>query len=136
MLYCCSFMKPSLIYFDDICVLCSRSVRFISKNDPKRKFQFASLHSDHFARTAARLKIDSDQQPDSIVLIQSNKIYSRTTAVIKIAAGLRFPWPLFTIFILIPRFIRNPLYDLIARNRYRLFGKRESCFVPEKRTIN
>ena len=125
-------MSQSIIYFDNLCVLCSRSVRFIYKNDPRGKFHFASLKSDNFERKIEDLKVNLDSIPDSIVLFHRDKIFTRSGAALRIVARLRFPLPLLTIFFIIPRFLRNPLYDLIASNRYRWFGKKDQCFVPEE----
>lgn len=124
-------MHRSIVFFDDICVLCSRSVALILRNDPKGKFAFASIGSEIYQQKLKELKLDARDLPDSIILLHKSKIYTRSTAALRIAAVLRFPWPLFAIFYLVPRFLRNPFYDLVARKRYQWFGKREECFVPD-----
>lgn len=107
-------MDSSIVYFDDICVLCSRAVQLIIRNDPHGKFVFGASNSE------------------SIILAQNDKKYLRSSAVLRIAAQLRFPWPLLTVLFIIPRFIRDPFYQILARNRYRWFGRMDKCFVPSE----
>ncbi len=67
----------------------------------------------------------------TVKLIQGHKVYDRSTAVLRIACGLRFPWPLMGIFLLIPSFMRDPVYNMVARNRKRWFGERTTCYLPD-----
>jgi predicted DCC family thiol-disulfide oxidoreductase YuxK len=109
--------------------LCNGSVRFIIARDPEAYFRFAPLQSE----TGRRLLVESglsDSPPDSIVLIQGGRAYTQSAAALRIARRLRFPWPLLYALILVPSFFRDWLYDLIARNRYRWFGRREVCMTP------
>ncbi len=127
---CLHVMKDYTIFFDDICVLCSRSVQFIQKYDSKGRFYFASLDSDAY-REIAHLVPAGAPEPDSVILYRKGKIYLKSSAVLRIAARLQFPVNLLSAGWIIPRFIRNGLYDWIARNRYRWFGKRETCYMPD-----
>jgi len=128
LLYCCTSMEPFIVYFDDHCVLCSRSVRFIHRHDRKDRFRFASIDP-----VVARREERSDQSavPGSVILYENGRVYERSTAALRIAARLRFPVFLLTVGFILPPFIRNAIYDWIARNRYRWFGKRETCFLPD-----
>lgn len=122
-------MSQHIVFFDEICVLCSWSVRFIFKNDPEGKIYFASFQSDAFHQISERVTINSDQ-PESVIFLSNNNIYNQSSAVLKIVGLLRFPWPILKIVYIIPKGLRDAVYRLIARNRYRWFGKRETCFIP------
>lgn len=118
-----------IILFDGICNLCNASVNFIIKNDKKKFFVFASLQSDVAKEillqfSAKKLNLDS------IIYIENGALYEKSTAALKIAKQLRFPWPIFYLFIIIPPFIRDKIYNLIAKNRYKWFGKKDSCMIP------
>lgn len=123
-------MDRSIIFFDDVCVLCSKSVQLIIRNDPRGRFQFAAIGSERCLQLLNEHDYQGQEVPDSIILYHKNKIYTRSAAALQIASKLRFPWSVFVIFYIIPGFIRDPIYDLIARKRYHWFGKRERCFVP------
>ncbi|MFC2080319.1 thiol-disulfide oxidoreductase DCC family protein [Bacteroidota bacterium] len=122
-------MNSPVIFFDDICVLCSRSVQFIYRNDNKKLFYFASMNSESFKKIADNPGIHSSSS-ESVLLYSNGKVYSRSGAALRIASKLRFPWPLITLLFIIPPFLRNGIYDWIAWNRYKWFGKRISCFLP------
>ena len=121
--------------FDGVCNFCNGAVRFIAANDPDRHFAFLSLQSPR-AQTllGERVPTASGQaepaEPDSVVLLRNGVVYERSDAVLHIALGLRAPWPLAFAAILIPRAWRDALYRWIARNRYRWFGRTESCPLP------
>jgi len=116
----------NIVLFDGICNLCNASVRFISKHDKKSKIQFASLQSETAKQLLLNKAIDT-QKIDSIIFITDEKIFFKSNAAIEIAKMLDgFPNYL-KYFQFIPRAIRDIVYDLIAKNRYRLFGK--SCAV-------
>lgn len=118
-----------LILFDGDCNLCNSSVQFVLKRDPKAMFQFASLQSQ--AGREALAMVASLDQPDSIMLIRAGKLCVKSTAALGIARGLRWPWPLLSVFWLVPCWLRDLVYDWIARNRIRWFGKPELCWVPK-----
>lgn len=117
------------ILFDGVCNLCNGFVTFVIARDPGARFQFASLTSE----AAARVLRDAGVAlpiPDTIVLVEGGKAYFRSDAPLRIARGLTFPWPLACALIVIPRFIRDRVYDFIAARRYRWFGRRDVCMVP------
>ncbi|MBI3817320.1 MAG: DUF393 domain-containing protein [Planctomycetes bacterium] len=125
-------MNRRVVLFDGQCNLCNGAVKFIIPRDGKATFQFASLQSDaakHLIRDANAPSANS--LPDSILLIDEAGLSMRSTAAIRIARRLRFPWNLFWAFIIIPRPIRDAIYNWIARNRHRWFGKRDACMVPQ-----
>jgi predicted DCC family thiol-disulfide oxidoreductase YuxK len=111
-----------IIYYDGYCNLCSRTVQWIVKNDSKKRFALRP-----FEQTGEGQRAD----PESVVLEENGSRYTKTAAAIRIAMGLRFPWPVLGILLIIPRFMRDPVYDLIARNRKRWFGRRSDCFIPD-----
>ncbi len=122
--------EKDIIFFDDICVLCSRTVRWVYRYDRKQRFCFAAVDSDQYRETLAT-QSGHDQDIDSIVLKTGDRIYYRSDAVMQIVKKLQFPVSLLFVFAIVPRSLRNGVYDWIARNRYRWFGKRSSCFVPD-----
>jgi predicted DCC family thiol-disulfide oxidoreductase YuxK len=127
---CSNNMESPVIFFDDVCVLCSRSVQFIHRNDRKKRFYFASLDSEAFREVRHLLKM-KEAGLDSVILYHKGRLFLRSSAALRIASKLKFPWPLFTVGWILPPFIRNGLYDWIARNRYRWFGKKDQCFIPD-----
>ncbi|WP_312096453.1 thiol-disulfide oxidoreductase DCC family protein [Niallia sp.] len=116
-----------IILFDGVCNLCNSSVQFIIKRDPKKQFFFASLQSE-VGKSLLEKHHLSDV--DSVVLIKKNKRYIESDAALEICRYLSNGWKLLTILKIIPSFLRDPLYRYIARNRYKWFGKRESCMLP------
>lgn len=121
--------RPVLL-FDGVCNLCNNSVNFILDRDKKERFFFASLQSDYADHMLSEFGEDA-QKLDSVVLIYQGKIYRKSRAVLRAAKLIGRGWQLlYFIFIIIPPFIANPVYDFIARNRYRWFGKRDSCRMP------
>ena len=123
-------MNSPVIFFDDLCVLCSRSVQFIYRNDIKKRFYFASLESEAFNGISGQFNQDKSI-PKSVILYDNGKVYSRSGAALRIAWRLRFPLPLLALALIVPPFLRNAFYDWIARKRYAWFGKRDTCFIPE-----
>jgi predicted DCC family thiol-disulfide oxidoreductase YuxK len=121
-------VKHPVIYFDGICNLCNASINFIIKRDPKGHYKFASLQSEYAVENLPDELTRVGQLP-TLVLIDKN-IKTRSTAALTIAKHLSGLWPLIYIFIILPPFIRDFFYDLIAKNRYKLFGKRDHCMIP------
>jgi predicted DCC family thiol-disulfide oxidoreductase YuxK len=120
---------PHIVFFDDDCVLCNRSVWFIIGRMAQASIAFASLQGD----TADRLLSPYGTVPKElkgVVLLSRGKIYRDSTAALHICLLLRFPWKLLFALIIIPPFIRNVFYHFIARNRYRWFGKKHQCILP------
>jgi len=120
-----------LVLFDGYCNLCNDSVRFIIKRDPKERFRFSGL-----SWKPARELLDDPAKhtdSDSILLYRGGKLYEKSTAALKIATRLKGLWPVFGVFLVLPRFLRDAVYDFVARHRYRWFGKRETCMMPDKK---
>ncbi len=121
--------STAIILFDGVCNLCHSSVQFIIAHDKAAHFKFASLQS---AYGQALLK-DHDLPThdfDSFVLVEKEQVFTESTAALKVARRLDGFWSLLSIFLILPSFIRNPFYRFIARNRYRWFGKKDSCLMP------
>lgn len=119
-----------LILFDGVCNLCNASVQYVIKHDKKNIFMFAALQSDVGQKVVKDFHIDT-KKTDSILLYSPEKgVYYKSTAALKIAYHLGFPNSLMSVFLIVPVFIRNWVYDYIAKNRYKWFGKKESCMIP------
>lgn len=119
----------SIVLIDGVCHLCQGLVRFIIPRDPKAGFLFAPLQSEAAGRMLSAGGLGSEQL-NTVVLVENGTCYTESAAVLRIARGLRFPWPAAYIFILVPRPLRDALYRLVARNRYRWFGRDEQCLLP------
>lgn len=122
-------MKDKIILFDGVCNLCNGAINFIIKHDPKGIFKFASLQGETGKQLLAQYNIDP-QETDSIVLIDNDQVSVKSSAALRIAKNLNQGYPLLFGFMIIPTFIRNGVYDFIAANRYKWFGKKESCMLP------
>lgn len=121
--------EKKIILFDGVCNLCSSAVIFILKRDKKNIFLFASLQSDLGQELLGKFGIDP-VKTDSLILISERQAYIKSGAALRIARGLKGGYPLLTGFLIVPKFLRNGVYDFIAKNRYRWFGKKESCMIP------
>jgi predicted DCC family thiol-disulfide oxidoreductase YuxK len=119
----------SVILFDGVCNLCNASVDFVIRNDPTAHFQFAAMQSDAGYQLLKQTGISPDGLA-AVVLWEAGQVYTASTAALRIARKLRFPWPLFYVFTLVPPGLRNAVYIWVARNRYRWFGKRDTCRLP------
>ncbi|MDO8996647.1 MAG: thiol-disulfide oxidoreductase DCC family protein [Sediminibacterium sp.] len=118
-----------VILFDGVCNLCNSSVQFVIKHDPKKKFRFASIQGDYGQQVLKQFHLPPDSL-NSFILLKDNQIYTHSTGALKVAKQLSGAWPLLYVFIIIPPFIRNAVYQFIANNRYKWFGKKESCAIP------
>ncbi|AGC78362.1 putative DCC family thiol-disulfide oxidoreductase YuxK [Nonlabens dokdonensis] len=118
-----------IVLFDGVCNLCNGAVLFIIKHDKKDRFRFAALESKIGEELLARHQIDPTKI-DSIVLISGDTAFAKAGAALRISKHLSGLWPLLYAFIIVPKFIANAVYDFIARNRYKWFGKKESCMIP------
>lgn len=118
-----------IILFDGECNLCNGSVQFIIKRDKKGQIRFAPLQA-----AAARQLLGTQEvlagELSTFVFIDNGKIYTRSTAALRVCRYLRGLWPVLYAFIVVPRFIRDGVYDWIAANRYKWFGHRQECMVP------
>lgn len=117
-----------IILFDGVCNFCDRSVQFIIKYDQSAYFQFASIQSDVGQTLLAQYGVP--ENIDSVILIEHGKAYFESTAALKICKRLDSFRPVCYIFILFPPSIRNIMYRMFAKNRYRLFGQNEKCLLP------
>ncbi|WGQ08651.1 DUF393 domain-containing protein [Pedobacter gandavensis] len=138
--------EHGMIFFDGICNLCNHSVQFVIKRDRNDYFRFAALQTEVAKAQLAFLNVEEkrttssknqqesltahEQQLNTIILLENGKTYYRSTAALRIARRLSGFWPLLYGFIIIPPFIRDFFYQLISKNRYRIWGKQESCMVP------
>lgn len=118
-----------VVVFDGVCNLCNATVQFILNRDPAGRFRFAANQSAVGRQLLERLGLDP-ADVTSVYLIEEGRIWSRSTAVLRILRQLRQPWPLAYGLILIPRPLRDLAYGVVARLRYRLFGRREACRLP------
>lgn len=118
-----------IILFDGVCNLCNDAVTYIIKRDKKNVFKFAALQSEIGQELTSKFNIDTSKV-DSIILIDGEKHYEKSSAALRIAKYLSGAYPLLFGFMVVPKFIRNSVYDYIAKNRYKWFGKKESCMIP------
>ncbi len=123
-------LQGPILLFDGVCNLCQASVQFVLKRDARRAFRFASLQSPIGVELAARFAVDADCL-SSVVLILDGNAYTRSTAALRTVKLLRTPWPAMGIFLIVPKFIRDAVYDFIGDRRYRWFGKMDVCWVPD-----
>ncbi|WP_347175301.1 thiol-disulfide oxidoreductase DCC family protein [Polaribacter uvawellassae] len=122
--------NKQLVLFDGVCNFCNASVLKIIKKDTQNLFLFASLQSEIGKQITNHFKIDT-KKTDSIILVTSkDNYYSKSSAALKIAKHFGRFWMLFQIFWILPKAFRDFFYDYIAKNRYKWFGKKESCMIP------
>jgi predicted DCC family thiol-disulfide oxidoreductase YuxK len=120
---------PDIVVFDGVCNLCTHSVRFILRHEAGPHFQFASLQSPAGARLLTTFGF-SPEDAKTFVLIADGKPYVKSDAAILVANRLKGSWRLVRFVKIVPRSLRNWIYDVVARNRYRWFGKAEACMIP------
>jgi predicted DCC family thiol-disulfide oxidoreductase YuxK len=124
-----------IIIFDGVCNFCNKSVNFIIKRDKKNIFLFTPMQSKIAQDLILKYQIKNFDY-DTILLIKNDKYYSKTDAVLEILHDLSGLWIVFRVFKVLPKSMRDYGYDLIAKNRYRLFGKADSCMVPTRELKN
>lgn len=121
--------SQGVILFDGVCNFCNTTINFIIDHDPKQHFRFASLQSD-----AGQQLLRQHHEPttdfDSVILLKGGKVFHKSDAALEIALDLGGLWPLLYGFKIVPRFVRNAVYDFVARNRYRWFGRLDACRLP------
>ena len=118
-----------IILFDGVCNFCNASVNFIIARDKKYIFRFTALQSDPGEELQRKFLLDP-KDLSSFILIEGDKYYKKTTAALRVAKDLGFPWNLCYVLVIIPPVIRNIAYNIIAKYRYKWFGKRDACRVP------
>lgn len=120
-------MHP-VILFDGVCNFCDASVQFILNRDPKGTFHFASLQSEAGQELVKKHNVPADV--DSMILIEDGMVYYKSTAALRISRHLEGAWKWLYALIIVPSPIRNIVYDIIAKNRYKWFGQKDSCMLP------
>ena len=123
------YSEHPVILFDGVCNLCNAFVQFVIRHDPKHNFRFASLQSTFGESIMKRFDLPLNKY-GSFILYANDKIYTRSTAALMVSKKLNGLLPGMYAFMIVPAFIRNAVYDLVARNRYKWFGKKESCWLP------
>jgi len=118
-----------VVLFDGVCNLCNSSVQFLIRKDRQARLRFASLQSEFGQAVLQKFNLPQNNF-NSFVLLEGEKIYLRSSAALRITRYLGGFWRVFQIFWIVPPFVRNALYDLIARNRYKWFGKKTECMMP------
>jgi predicted DCC family thiol-disulfide oxidoreductase YuxK len=121
----------AIILFDGVCNFCNSTINLVIRKDKKDHFRFAPLQSVTGEKILKENGVDANQT-ESVILYENGKIYKRSAAALRISRHMSGLYPLLYGFMLVPPFIRNAVYDWIAKNRYKWFGKRESCMVPTK----
>jgi predicted DCC family thiol-disulfide oxidoreductase YuxK len=124
-----STIQHPIIFFDGVCNLCTGVVRFVIKHDPAQKFRFASLQSEVGQQLLEKYNLPTEEF-GSFILFEKGKVYTRSSAALRVAKKLNALWPALYAFMIIPPFIRNGVYNWVARNRYKWFGKKEACWIP------
>ncbi|MBL0334875.1 MAG: thiol-disulfide oxidoreductase DCC family protein [Chitinophagaceae bacterium] len=119
-----------VIIFDGVCNLCNKSVQFVLKRDRKKQFRFATLQGKAADTILQNAGLAADEL-NSFILFDKGKIYTRSTGALRLCRKLSGAWPLLYGFMIVPRFIRDAVYKWIARNRYKWFGKKETCMIPD-----
>lgn len=117
-----------IILFDGECVLCSANAQFVLRHDRRGHFRLAPMQGEAGAAICRAHGMDP-LAPDSILVVEGDRVWRDSDAVLRICTGLGFPWRLLAAFRLVPASLRDPAYRWVARHRYRLFGRRETCWV-------
>ena len=121
--------EAHILLFDGVCNLCNSIVQFIIKRDPKGKFKFSSLQSESGQALLRQFGLPTNDF-DSFVFISGDKYFLKSSAGLHVLKKLGGVWKVFFIFIIFPRPLRDFIYNFIAKTRYRIFGKRDTCMVP------
>ncbi|MEO5571835.1 MAG: thiol-disulfide oxidoreductase DCC family protein [Bacteroidia bacterium] len=125
------FQNHGIILFDGVCNYCSRWVDIIIKHDKKDYFRFATLQSETAKKLLNQKGIGEVNFPDSVILIEKGKLFLKSDAGLEVFRKVGFPFSILYCLIVFPKSIRDGIYDFIANNRYKWFGKKEVCRIPE-----
>jgi predicted DCC family thiol-disulfide oxidoreductase YuxK len=118
-----------LIVFDGICIFCSAFIKMVLRHDRREAFRFVIAQSTLGQALYQHYRLDARVFETNLVIVDG-RVYTKLDAFVQVAKTLELPWPLFAVVQVLPRFLADRLYDAIARNRYRLFGRTENCMVP------
>jgi len=119
----------SIVLFDGVCNLCNSSVQFIIKRDKKKQFLFAPLQGKKGQEIFSKYSLPAGEL-NSFILAEGDNIYIKSTGALRMLKKLGSPWSLLYAFIIVPPFIRDGIYSWVAKNRYKWFGKKDSCMIP------
>lgn len=122
-------LSNAIILFDGVCNLCNGAMQFVIKRDKKSYFNFASLQSVEAQKLLEKYTLPLSDF-NSFILIENDKAYIKSTGALMVLKKLNGLWPLLYGFIIIPKFIRDKIYEWIACNRYKWFGKKNECMIP------
>ena len=121
--------RHPIVLFDGVCNLCDGFVQFVMKRDKAGIFRFAPLQSEAGRVLLRHFNLD-EAAMDTVVLIENGALHTKSTAALRTVRNIGGVWGLAYAFIILPKFIRNSVYDFIAKNRYRWFGKKDACMIP------
>lgn len=121
--------NKGLVLFDGVCQFCNSSVNFMIRKDNTDYFRFLPLQSELGQKIIRQFNLDPENL-QTVILLENKRIYTRSTAALRIARKLKGGWKLFYGFVIVPAFIRDAVYNVVAKNRYKWWGKRDSCMVP------
>ena len=123
-------MKSPVVLFDGVCNLCNGVVQYVLKRDKQDRFKFASLQSD-FGQKVLKEQGYSQSEFKTFLLLEEGRLYSKSDAALRLFSSFSGVWFLLKVFYLIPRFLRDAVYDFISKRRYKWFGKQDSCMLPD-----
>jgi predicted DCC family thiol-disulfide oxidoreductase YuxK len=118
-----------ILLFDGVCNLCNASVLFVIRRDKKKEIKYAAIQSKQGKMLLQQYHIE-EAYLGSLIFIEDGKVYLKSTGALRLCKYLKGLWPALYLFIFVPPFIRNAVYDFVAKNRYQWFGKKETCMVP------
>ncbi|WP_443946306.1 thiol-disulfide oxidoreductase DCC family protein [Pedobacter sp. AW1-32] len=118
-----------VIFFDGVCNLCNASVQFVLTHEKRDYFRFSALQGDYVRKLLPQFDIEIGNS-NSVVLLENGLLYTKSTAALRIARRLNGLWPLLYSLIIVPKFLRDWVYNIIAKNRYKWWGRQETCWVP------
>ncbi len=119
----------NIIVFDGVCVLCNGWVKFTLRYDRQERFHFVIAQSDFGEKIYADLGLKSTDY-ETFIVFTDGQLHTKLDGVFALFSTLGYPWKIFSVFRVLPRPMKNLMYDLVAKNRYRLFGKRDTCMIP------
>jgi predicted DCC family thiol-disulfide oxidoreductase YuxK len=118
-----------IILFDGLCNLCSSSVQFVLKRDKKNQFLFGSLQGNYGQTILKKYQLPADSF-NSFMLLEGEILYTHSSGALRMLKHIGGGWSLLYVFMIVPKFIRDGVYNMIAKNRYKWFGKKEECWLP------